>query len=138
VKKDRYHDTVVKALKKDRWTITKKQVALRTDFRILFIDLEATNNEHKLVILIEIKGSENENAEVHEFYNAVGQYLTYRALLDSVSDKRDLYLAIPETAYKGIFTQDIGHKVLEEFQIRLIVFKAESEEIIKWINPLKP
>ncbi len=117
--------------------MTKDQVRLKTDYRTLFIDLEASHEEQQLVILIEVKGSIQENQTTHEFYNAVGQYLTYRSLLEAALDQRPLYLAIPEFMYNGIFRQDIGGKVITQFGIHIIVFNPEREEITQWITQPK-
>ena len=134
MKKDRYHDTVVRALTKDGWTITKEQFALKTDQRRLFVDLEASQLETRVVILVEIKGVEGDPSPINNFYNAVGQYLTYRDIVEVLELKRDLYLAIPNTAYDGIFEEDIGRNMIKNFHIHLIVFDPILEVIVKWIR----
>ncbi|MGH2343642.1 MAG: element excision factor XisH family protein [Chloroflexota bacterium] len=55
---DRYHDTVVRALTKDGWTVTAQQVAVAVPGRRLWIDLRATKVRDSLVVLIEVKGFE--------------------------------------------------------------------------------
>ncbi|MGH2386582.1 MAG: element excision factor XisH family protein [Chloroflexota bacterium] len=56
--KDRYHDTVVRALTKGGWTVTAQQVAVAVPGRRLWIDLRAATASDSLVVLIEVKGFE--------------------------------------------------------------------------------
>jgi hypothetical protein len=56
--KDRYHDTVVRALVKDGWSITGEQVELVADERRVWVDIEAAKEVEALIILVEVKGFE--------------------------------------------------------------------------------
>jgi XisH protein len=77
--RDRYHDTVVRALTKDGWTVTAQQVAVAVPGRRLWIDLRATKARDSLVVLIEVKGFEMMPSPVDYLAAAVGQYVLYRA-----------------------------------------------------------
>jgi len=44
-----------------------------------------------------------------------------------------LYLAVNETAFNGIFAEEIGQIVLADPMFRLIVFDEENEVIARWI-----
>jgi hypothetical protein len=48
--------------------------------------------------------------------------------------ERELYLAIPDETYKGIFSEPIGRTVLENCLVNLIVFNSTQEVIVKWIK----
>jgi len=54
--KDRYHDTVKRALVKDGWTIEDDQVRLKIGSRNLWIDLQASRTNQPFAVLIEVKG----------------------------------------------------------------------------------
>jgi hypothetical protein len=71
--KDRYHDTVKRALIKAGWTINSEQVRLKIGSRNLWIDIQASKSEHPFVILVEVKGFENSPSSVEELSNAIGQ-----------------------------------------------------------------
>ena len=71
---------------------------------------------------------------MNDLENAIGQYRLYFSVLDKQESNRTLYLAIPNLAYVGIFSEPIGQLMLETQSIRLIVFDDLEEEIIKWIE----
>jgi hypothetical protein len=54
--KDRYHDSVVRALQKDGWTILGEQVDVFVPLRRLWVDIRATKEAHTASILVEVKG----------------------------------------------------------------------------------
>jgi len=45
-----------------------------------------------------------------------------------------LYLAICDTVFIKIFTEEIGKILLEDQTLKLIVFDSQEEVITKWIN----
>jgi predicted RecB family endonuclease len=57
--KDRYHDTVVRALQKAGWTVTAEHCFIRLEERRLWIDIRAEKESESLAILVEVKGFEN-------------------------------------------------------------------------------
>ncbi len=44
------------------------------------------------------------------------------------------YLAIPEKGYKNLIKDPFLEEVLANLNIKLIVFKADTEQILKWIK----
>jgi hypothetical protein len=46
----------------------------------------------------------------------------------------ELYLAIPQIAYEGIWSEPAGQVIIEAQEIKLLVFDVDREVIAKWIN----
>ena len=131
--KDRYHDTVKRALTKDGWTITSEQVRLTFGDRYFWIDLQAEKTSGQQVILVEVKELDDVASPVEALANAVGKYLLYRIGLAYTGQQIPLYMAVTEAAYAGILSATMGQQALNQFQISLLVFNPEQEEIVKWI-----
>ena len=130
---DKYHSTVKRALVKAGWTIIGEQVPFKIEDRYFFVDLRVARNRNQLVILLEIKGFESSPAQGTLLMEAIGQYRVYLSVLALANENIPLYLAVPILAYNGILTEVIGQQVLQDNQVRLLVFDPESEEIVKWI-----
>jgi hypothetical protein len=58
----------------------------------------------------------------------------YRAALDYLRIDLPLYMAVPNAAYRGILSEEIGKQTLKHNKVRLIVFDPEREEIVTWID----
>lgn len=131
--KDKYHETVKRALVKDGWTISGEQIAIRIGKRQFWIDLRAAKEDNELVILIEVKGFENSGSQATLLMEAIGQYRLYRMILASLNDDTPLYLAIPIAAYNGILSEPVGNQAIQDNQMKLLVFDPKLETLIKWI-----
>jgi hypothetical protein len=46
----------------------------------------------------------------------------------------DPYLAIRNDVYAGLFALPEGQRLCEKAALKIIVFNADREEIVKWIN----
>jgi hypothetical protein len=130
--KDRYHDTVVHALQKAGWNIVKEQVSQVVLNRYVLIDLQAYRSEGAILVLIEVKVFDQSVSQIANLSDALGQYLVYQTILDYIGELSPLYLAVPDTAYHGILSEIIGQSVIERYDVKLLVFNAESEEIVTW------
>jgi hypothetical protein len=130
--KDRHHDTVKRALIKDGWTITGEQIYLSDGARHVWIDLRAKRNDVETVILVEIKGFESNPSMVDAVMAAVGQYAFYQAMLQYLRRDERLILAVPLTAYDGIFQSPAAQQVVKNVGMQLLIFDPEAEEIVKW------
>ena len=130
---DKYHETVKRALIKAGWTITGEQVSFKVDTRYFFVDLRAKGDGDELAILIEVKGFETSPAKGALLMEAIGQYRVYLSVLTLSEDNTPLYLAVPVMAYNGILTETIGHQVLQDNQVKLLVFDPQTEEVVRWI-----
>lgn len=132
--KDAYHFTVVHALASEGWTTTDEQVALVLENRRLWIDIEATKIAESIVILVEVKGFEDLLSPVTYLAAAVGKYILYTAILETLGIATPLYMAVPVDAYNGILSEEIGQIALKKAAIKLIVFDPETEEILQWLH----
>lgn len=132
--KDRYHDTVIRALVKDDWIVTDEQVAVILGERRLWIDIEAIRASERLAILVEVKGFERMSSPVDYLAEAVGKYVLYRAALDYGNVTAPLFMAVPIAAYDGNLSEDIGRQAIAHANINLIVFDPVEEEIVRWIH----
>jgi hypothetical protein len=69
---------------------------------------------------------------ISEFHTAVGQCLNYRVALKKLEPERVLYLAVPTDIYQIFFTDSFVQEVIEEYQIKLLVFHIQKQEIALW------
>ncbi|MBL8168477.1 MAG: XisH family protein [Acidobacteria bacterium] len=136
--KDIYHDTVIAALTVDGWTITDDPLQLRYKKRDLYVDLAAERSpvaaeKEGRRIAVEIKSFLNKS-QVEALQEALGQFLMYREILAEIEAERILYLAVPKHIYEGILSEPLGRLMIDRSQLRLLVFSAKEERILKWIN----
>lgn len=131
--KDRYHDTVKRALVKDGWTIEDDQVRLKIGSRNLWIDLQASRTNQPFAVLIEVKGFENPPSWVEAVSDAIGQYILYSVVLTSKGIAVPLYLAVPTAAYKGIWSEPLGLALIKRLGIKLLVFDPTEEDVLQWL-----
>ncbi|MCI0692578.1 XisH family protein [candidate division KSB1 bacterium] len=135
--KDLFHDTVRNALQKDGWTITHDPLFLRVGGVDVSIDLGA----EKLIaaerdgekIAVEVKSFTGPSA-ISEFHIALGQFLNYRHALKKKEPERILYLATPLEIYETFFTLQFVREIIEQYQLKLIVYDTSSEVIIQWLK----
>jgi len=135
--KDIYHDCVKNALIKDGWKITHDPLSLKIGKKDIFIDLAADKllvaEKQGKKIAVEIKSFIG-ISEVEDLKNALGQYILYEKVLLRVKSERILYLAITNTVFLKIFTEEIGKILLDDDTLKLIIFDSQKEVITKWIN----
>ena len=135
--KDLYHQIVKDALIKDGWTITDDPLKLTIGSRSLYVDLGAEKllaaQKEERKIAVEIK-SFLSPSPINDLENALGQYILYQNILQSTEPERILYLAIRTEIYNDLFSEPIGQLLLNNQQIKLIVFNPETQELVKWIN----
>lgn len=134
--KDLFHEPVRVALEKDGWTITNDPLFLKLtqQFKIN-IDLGAEKllsaEKGTQKIAVEIKSFVGLSA-VSEFHTAVGQFLNYRVALEQLASDRVLYLAVPTDIYQDFFTDAFVQAVLERYEIKVLVFQVQKQEIVLW------
>ena len=133
--KDKVHQHVVNALRKDGWTITHDPLKVRWRMRDLKVDLGAER------LVAAEKGAEKIAVEIKSFvgasdlddlYHALGQFILYRKALRANHPDRTLYLAIPAEAYAELFRDAEGESLRQEEDVKLLVFDKQTEEIILW------
>ena len=135
--KDAYHDTVKAALKKDDWVITHDPLVLELSSGRLEIDLGAEQliaaQREGVQIAVEIK-SFLAPSLTSEFHNALGQFLNYRVALRLKEPNRVLFLAVPVKVYRNFFAGELAQLSVAEYNVKLLIFDPEREEIVKWSN----
>lgn len=129
--KDAYHDTVVRALVKDGWSIIQEQVYLSDGRRHCWVDLSA-QREPEAAILVEIKGMENAASPLVSLMSAVGQYVFYRAMLDYLELKHELFLAVPQVVYSEIIDSPAASRMIANVRVQFLVFDPLREEVMMW------
>ncbi len=133
--KDKVHQQVVNALRKDGWTITHDPFKVHWKTRKLLVDLGA----EKLIaaqrdadrIAVEIKSFIGAN-DLEDLYHALGQFILYRKALRKADPERVLFLAIEARVFRQIFDDPDGESLRAEEGIRLIIFDKQREEIVLW------
>lgn len=135
--KDIFHETVKRALAKDRWEITHDPLLVKLTKRNIFIDLGAEK----------IIGAERENQKIavevksfiglsllSDLYDALGKYQLYFLALKRRMPERTLYLAMPEESYNTLITDDLLHEFVVELGLKFILFDPKNEKIVAWLS----
>lgn len=133
--KDVFHDAVKYALEEDGWHITDDPLFLRFGGLELYIDLgaerilAAEKGEEK--IAVEVKSFIG-TSETTEFSTALGQFLKYQMALEEEQPDRILYLAIPLDTYRSFFSLELPRRLVERYQVHLIIYNPKEKVIVKW------
>lgn len=136
--KDVFHEVVKKALQKDGWQITHDPLSFSVGGVNMSIDLAA----EKLIaaerqgekIAVEVKSFLERSSAISEFHTALGQFINYRGALKRRYPERILYLAVPLTTYKTFFQLDFPKEMVQENQVKMIIYDVEYEVIVTWRN----
>jgi hypothetical protein len=138
-KLDNCHEQIVRALSKDSWIISDKPkyVADAETEMFVYIDIEAHmkpngSEAQTRLIYVEVKCFPGKNPS-QEVYIALGQYLTYRALLKRQAILVPLFLAIPKTVHQATINA-VLRQALHDNHIMLIVVDLDREVIVEWIE----
>jgi hypothetical protein len=134
---DIFHSAVKTALIKDGWIITDDPLSLSVGDVDFYIDLGAEKllaaERNGDCIAVEIK-SFLSNSLVSEFHTALGQFLNYRLALLEANQDRDLYLAVTDDIYQVFFSKAFVQSALKHYQLNVLIFNPETEEIKSWIK----
>lgn len=135
--KDIFHNIVKKALIKEDWVVTDDPLRLKVGVITFQVDLGAEKvigaEKAGQKIAVEIKSFLNPST-ITDFYNALGQFLSYRLALEKNESDRILYLAVPVDVYESFFQFDFTQSAIQAYQIFLIVYDPSQETITQWIN----
>jgi len=135
-RRDIYHDTVRRSLKKDGWEITHDPFPLEIGEKTLSADLGAERlvsaEKGSRKIVVEVRSFVG-RSDVRDLQRAVGQYVMYLRILRKAGTDSHLYLAVRERTYETVFCIELGQLFLTDSLIRLIVFDDKKEVITKWI-----
>ena len=136
--KDLFHSTVKTALQKDGWNITHDPYQLRYGLVDVYVDLAAeeaiTAEKQGRKIAVEVKSFAS-GSNISEFHTALGQFLNYRIAIEvSTEPERTLYLAVPKDTYQMFLRFEPAKTVISRYEIRLIIYNIDTEEIEQWIT----
>jgi len=136
--KDLYHNDVKEALIKDGWKITHDPYYLDiADKSPMEIDLGAEKMlcaERGLErILVEVKSFINRSL-TYDFHQAYGQFRIYRRGVAKTDPSLILFMAIPEDAFIEIQTRPFYMELIQEEDIKLLVFNPLTKSISSWIK----
>ena len=131
--KDKYHDNVINSLKKDGWRIVDDPYTLLLDKRRLYVDLLIQRGNEDAV-LIEVKVFDGATSPINYLSNAVGQYLLYKAALDLLDNDTKIYLAIPNTTYDTLLSEELASYFIAYTKVKLVIYDPTNEVIVQWIT----
>jgi XisH protein len=133
---DLYHEAVKNALIKQGWTITHDPYTIHLGGRDkLYIDLGAER------ILAAEKGTEKIAVEIKtfgslsvysDFHTAIGQYMSYQAILDELEPDRLLLLALPMFLQEWIENKLLPKLTFKKLLIKTMYYDPIEEEIVLW------
>jgi XisH protein len=136
--RDFFHQVVKTALIKDGWQITHDPLSISFGGVDMSIDLGAEKligaKKQNQEIAVEIKSFLAQSSAISEFHTALGQFINYRGALRREDPNRTLYLAVPSITYNNFFQLEFPQLMIEENQLKLIIYKPEDEVIVQWIN----
>lgn len=136
--REAFYQQVKNALIKDGWQITDDPLTISISEAIkVHIDLADDNviaaERDSEKIAVEIK-SFISGSDISEFHTTLGQYLNYRLALEINELEKIVYLAVPNETYKDFFQLLFIQRIVRNYQINLIVYDPEQEEIKQWIS----
>ena len=136
-RKDAFHDHFKNALIKDGWTITDDPFNIRRGRQTLYIDIGAemplAAEKGGRKIAVEIKSLIG-SLDIAEFERGLGQYILYRSLLKWIEPERTLFLGVTLGGRAEYFENIEGIHLIEEENLKLIVFDHFREVITEWIE----
>jgi hypothetical protein len=136
--KDVFHQQVKNALIKEGWKITHDPLTIRISEAVkLQINLAAETTiaaeKETEKIAVEIKSFIGDS-EISSFHTALGQYLNYSQALEEQEPTRIIYLAVPFETYYEFFQLPFIQRMLQKYQVKLIIYDPKQEEIRQWIK----
>ncbi len=135
--KDKVHDIVKNALINDGWTITHDPYSMKLGSADLFVDLGAEKliaaEKGNAKIAVEVKSFLGKSI-ISETQDAIGQFLMYQVVMSEFEANRVLYLALEEEIFDNEFSDALKKLVLEKLNIKLLIFRASEEGIVKWLT----
>ena len=134
---DACEEQILRALQKDGWTIVTKPFAIRTNNHTVYADClleRKQTGQNEQVIILEVKCFSNSQADLQEFYIAVGQYQFYRAAVAANQSKTAVFLAIPNQAYIRLTRDNAVNIAIKQGSIKLVVIDIVIEEVVAWFR----
>lgn len=141
-RRDKIHYHAKSALENDGWEVTDDPYILRLPaengkIKQYPIDLGAEKiiaaQKGKKKIAVEVK-TFGSSSIINDFHKALGQYMDYLAGLEVQEPARTLFLMLTEEAYNEVLQQPLAKLSINRYTIRIIIFDATSNLIVKWIK----
>ena len=133
--RDIFHEAVKRGLQKEGWVITHDPLVVKFAKDKISVDLGAEKilaaERGTEKIAVEIKSFLGDS-ELFEYHAALGQFLNYRLALRLREPERVLFLAVPVSTYRSLFSRDFAQSSVQEYQVKLIVYDPKSEVIVQW------
>lgn len=133
--RDIFHNAVKNALQKEQWVITHDPLSIDIGGVEMYIDLGAEKliaaEKEGKKIAVEIKSFLGGSA-ISDFHVALGQFMNYRLALMKEEPDRILYLAVPSDTYNSFFNLEFIQLVIQQYQLKLIIYDSVNEVIVKW------
>ncbi len=60
--------------------------------------------------------------------------MSYLLALEVQYPNRVLYLAVPVDAYDQFFRLEFGQLAVQRYHLKMLIYRAETEEIVQWIE----
>ncbi|HEX8531994.1 MAG TPA: element excision factor XisH family protein [Cytophagales bacterium] len=116
------------ALIKEGWQVKKKAFSVRDSGYQFFIDVEAERDGQW--IAVEVKSWQNTfNAD---WYQALGQYLTYQDVLRRKAPDVELFLAVPVEVYDEHFKTPLIQNLITKHLVKLLIFNWDTNSVTAW------
>jgi len=136
--RDKFHYAVRQGLEKEGWEITHDPLRLEfgeNDRVEIDLGAQAVLGAERTgeKIAVEIKSFLSDSALL-DFHLALGQFLNYRLVLETIEPERVLYLAVPFAAYESFFWRDLPRLAIQKYQVKLMVYEPQKKAILQWIN----
>lgn len=135
--KDIFHAAVRQALIKEQWVITADPLVIKINKVKLEIDLAAEKifaaQKAGRKIAVEVKSFVSSSV-ISDFHLALGQFLNYRLALQMKEPDRRIYLAVPLDTFNSFFQEIFVQEAIKIYQIKLIIYEPNKEEIVEWIE----
>ncbi|MEH2048937.1 XisH family protein [Nostoc sp.] len=135
--RDIFHEAVKRGLQKEGWVITHDPLVVKFAKDKMSVDLGAEKilaaERGTEKIAVEIKSFLGDS-ELFEYHAALGQFLNYRLALRLREPERVLFLAVPVSTYRSLFSRDFAQSSVQEYQVKLIVYDPKIEVIVQWQN----
>jgi len=135
--RDKFHSLVRNALEGEGWTITNDPLTLKTGTIQVQIDLgaerviAAQKGDEKIAVEIKTFGS---LSFITALYEAIGKYIVYRNILETLEPERTLFLAVPNAVHKRFFEESILLKIMKKEQLLLLIYDEQNKTISEWIK----
>ncbi len=133
--KDKFHQVLKNALVKDGWTVTDDPYVLKIGGKRQEIDFGAEKiiaaEKDGQKIAVELK-SFLSDSPFNDFYEALGQYISYEIGLSVQEPERIPFLAIDQKTAHRLEKYLVIQMAFELKHVRLLIFELETETIVSW------